>query len=122
MSTSVRAPLQDPAEFRLRNMIGEGEEDAIGARLHGIKAREVLQAALNAAGWDRPKPGAHGASRARRTKHHALGNHPDRIADVRETSFGTAGHPSGLAGGARNLDDFGGDRDEKDHLDDVGVS
>ena len=57
MSASVRAPLQDPAEFRLRNMIGEGEEDAIGARLHGIKAREVLQAALNAAGWDRPKPG-----------------------------------------------------------------
>ncbi len=47
----------DPAEFRLRNMIGEGEEDAIGARLRGIKAREVLQAALNTAGWDRPKPG-----------------------------------------------------------------
>lgn len=29
--------------------------------------------------------------------------------------------PSGLAGGAPNLDDFGGNRDEKDHLDDVGV-
>ena len=49
----------DPAEFRLLNMIGEGEEDAAGTRLRGIKAREVLQAALAAANWGEPKPGPH---------------------------------------------------------------
>ncbi len=47
----------DPAEFRLRNLLTEGEEDAVGKRLRLIKAREVLQAALDAAGWGRPKPG-----------------------------------------------------------------
>jgi CO/xanthine dehydrogenase Mo-binding subunit len=47
----------DPAEFRLRNLIGEGEEDAIGQRLRSVRFREVLQAALETAGWKRPKPG-----------------------------------------------------------------
>lgn len=47
----------DPAEFRLKNLIGEGEEDAIGQRLKSVRFREVLQAALDAAGWKRPKPG-----------------------------------------------------------------
>jgi carbon-monoxide dehydrogenase large subunit len=49
----------DPAEFRLRNIIGEGEEDAVGTRLGVVKAREVLQAALDAAGWGAPRPGPH---------------------------------------------------------------
>jgi len=47
----------DPAEFRLRNLIGEGEEDAVGQRLRSVRFREVLQAALDAARWERPKPG-----------------------------------------------------------------
>jgi len=47
----------DSAEFRLRNLIGEGEEDGIGERLHSVRFREVLQAALDAAGWQKPKPG-----------------------------------------------------------------
>jgi len=47
----------DAAEFRLRNLIGEGEDDAVGQRLRSVRFREVLQAALDAAGWDRPKPG-----------------------------------------------------------------
>jgi carbon-monoxide dehydrogenase large subunit len=47
----------DPAEFRLRNIIGEGEEDAIGQRLRSVRFRKVLQAALDASGWDKPKPG-----------------------------------------------------------------
>ncbi len=46
----------DPAEFRLKNMLGEGEENAIGRRMEGVKARETLQAALNAAGWWKRKP------------------------------------------------------------------
>jgi len=47
----------DPAEFRLRNLIGEGEDDAIGQRLRSVRFREVLQAALDAAGWKLGKPG-----------------------------------------------------------------
>src|SRR6059036_1408751 len=45
----------DPAEFRLRNFIGEGEEDAVGHRLRNVRFREVLQAALRAADWKKPK-------------------------------------------------------------------
>lgn len=47
----------DPAAFRLQNMVAEGEADGVGTVLRGIKARQVLQAALDAAGWDRPKAG-----------------------------------------------------------------
>jgi CO/xanthine dehydrogenase Mo-binding subunit len=47
----------DPAEFRLRNLLGEGEEDALGQKLREVRFREVFQAALNAAGWKKRKPG-----------------------------------------------------------------
>jgi len=47
----------DPAELRLKNIIGEDEENGVGERLHGVKARETLQAALKAYGWNRPKRG-----------------------------------------------------------------
>jgi CO/xanthine dehydrogenase Mo-binding subunit len=47
----------DPAEFRLKNLIGDGEEDAVGQRLRDVRFREVLQAALDAANWKSPKPG-----------------------------------------------------------------
>ena len=46
----------DPAAFRFHNMLSEGEEDAVGTRLRTIKAREVLDAALAAAG-EGPAPG-----------------------------------------------------------------
>jgi len=45
----------DPGEFRLKNMLGEGEENAIGRQMEGVKARETLQAALDAAGWRKRK-------------------------------------------------------------------
>ncbi|MBI4523084.1 MAG: xanthine dehydrogenase family protein molybdopterin-binding subunit [Deltaproteobacteria bacterium] len=48
----------DSAEFRLRNLIAEGDEDGVGRRLRGVRFREVLQAALDAAGWYKPKPAA----------------------------------------------------------------
>jgi len=41
----------DPAEFRLQNLLAEGEEDALGHRLREVRFRDVLQAALNAAKW-----------------------------------------------------------------------
>jgi len=46
----------DPAQFRLKNFLGEGEEDAVGKRVRSVRFREVLQAALDAAGWNKPKP------------------------------------------------------------------
>jgi CO/xanthine dehydrogenase Mo-binding subunit len=49
----------DPAGFRMKNLIGEGEENALGRKLIGVKARETLKAALDAAGWKQPKPGPH---------------------------------------------------------------
>jgi CO/xanthine dehydrogenase Mo-binding subunit len=45
----------DPAEFRLKNLLGEGEEDAVGHRLHDVRFGEVLQAALQAARWHQSK-------------------------------------------------------------------
>ena len=53
----ARALGMDPAEFRLRNLIREGEEDAIGQRLRDVRFREVLEAALKAARWNKRKPG-----------------------------------------------------------------
>ena len=45
----------DPAEFRRRNLIGEGERLASGNRLERVRARETLEAALRAGRWDEPK-------------------------------------------------------------------
>jgi carbon-monoxide dehydrogenase large subunit len=45
----------DPAEFRLKNFLGEGEADAVGHELRHVRFREVLQAALKAADWKKPK-------------------------------------------------------------------
>ena len=45
----------DPAEFRLKNLLSEGEEDAVGHRLHDVRFRQVLQAALTGAKWQKPK-------------------------------------------------------------------
>jgi CO/xanthine dehydrogenase Mo-binding subunit len=45
----------DPAKFREINLVGEGEENALGKSWGGVKAKETLQAALNAAGWQTPK-------------------------------------------------------------------
>jgi carbon-monoxide dehydrogenase large subunit len=53
----------DPAEFRLKNLLNEGGEDALGQRLRSVRFREVLQEALDAAGWKKPK----------RRRHHGRG-------------------------------------------------
>jgi carbon-monoxide dehydrogenase large subunit len=45
----------DPAAFRLRNLIGDGEEDAVGRRMRSVRFREVLQAALDASDWKKRK-------------------------------------------------------------------
>jgi CO/xanthine dehydrogenase Mo-binding subunit len=46
----------DPAEFRLKNLIVNGDPTGWGEELHDIRARETLKAAMDAAGYDKPKP------------------------------------------------------------------
>jgi CO/xanthine dehydrogenase Mo-binding subunit len=45
----------DPAAFRLKSLIEEGDETLTGGHYRGIKAKETLRAALNAAGYKSSK-------------------------------------------------------------------
>jgi carbon-monoxide dehydrogenase large subunit len=53
----ARGLAMDPAEFRLKNLIGEGGEDALGQRLRNVSFRPVVQAVLEASAWNKPKRG-----------------------------------------------------------------
>lgn len=46
----------DPLEFRLRNVLKEGDVAPFGERWRDIRAEETLRAAAEAAGWGTPKP------------------------------------------------------------------
>ena len=45
----------DPYEFRLRNVLRDGDASPVGEKWHNIKAEETLRRAAEAAGWGRPK-------------------------------------------------------------------
>jgi CO/xanthine dehydrogenase Mo-binding subunit len=45
----------DPLDFRLKNLIEEGDETPIGTRYRHIRAKETLEAAAAAAGYHTPK-------------------------------------------------------------------
>lgn len=45
----------DPAEFRLRNVLQQGDTGPTGIRWEVVRAEETLRAALEAAGWDQPR-------------------------------------------------------------------
>ena len=49
----------DPAEFRMRNLLTEGETSTLGKRWEHFDGRETLARALEAAGWGAPKDGPH---------------------------------------------------------------
>jgi CO/xanthine dehydrogenase Mo-binding subunit len=55
MDLVARELKMDPAKFRMMNLVGEGEENALGRSWTGVKAKETLRAALDAAGWNSPK-------------------------------------------------------------------
>lgn len=55
MDLLAKALKMDPAKFRMINLVGEGDENALGKSWSGVKAKETLQAALDAAGWKTPK-------------------------------------------------------------------
>ena len=45
----------DPLDFRLKNLIEEGDETPVGTRYQGIRGRQTLEAAAVAAGYRTPK-------------------------------------------------------------------
>ena len=47
----------DPTEFRRRNLLQDGDLLANGHHLEEVRAKETLQAALEASHWSQPKPG-----------------------------------------------------------------
>jgi carbon-monoxide dehydrogenase large subunit len=47
----------DPTEFRRRNLLKDGDLLANGHHLEEVRAKETLQAALEASHWSQPKPG-----------------------------------------------------------------
>ena len=51
----ARAIGMDPVEFRLKNLVVEGDETAFGEHLRDVKAVETLRAAVDAADYSAPK-------------------------------------------------------------------
>lgn len=51
----ARAIGMDPAAFRVKNLMREGDETLTGSHYKDIKAKETLNAALKASGYDAPK-------------------------------------------------------------------
>jgi CO/xanthine dehydrogenase Mo-binding subunit len=45
----------DPLDFRVKNLLAEGDETPTGTRYQGIRAQETLEAAVAAAGYRTPK-------------------------------------------------------------------
>jgi CO/xanthine dehydrogenase Mo-binding subunit len=45
----------DPVEFRMKNLLDDGEATPFGQKLKGIVVKETLKKALDAAGWKKPK-------------------------------------------------------------------
>ena len=45
----------DPVEFRMKNLLNDGEATPFGQKLKGIVVKETLKKALDAAGWTKPK-------------------------------------------------------------------
>ena len=56
MDSLARAIGMDPLDFRLMNMIGEGEETPTGHHFVDLRARETLEAAVSEAGYHLPRP------------------------------------------------------------------
>jgi len=62
----------DPLEFRLKNVLQEGDKAPNGHQWHEIKAEQTLRAAAKAIGWGSRKPGRH-VGRGLALFHHPTG-------------------------------------------------
>ncbi len=64
----------DPVEFRLKNVIEDGEQDPTGIPMRDLHGKETLRAAAEAAGWGTPKPANTGRGVALHGGHTGSGN------------------------------------------------
>src|SRR5438046_9755344 len=55
MDLIARELKMDPAKFRMINLVGEGEENALGRSSSGVKAKETPQGAASGAGRETKK-------------------------------------------------------------------
>jgi carbon-monoxide dehydrogenase large subunit len=46
----------DPLEFRFRNLVAERDESPLGEKWNYVRAKEALEAAVQASTWNQPKP------------------------------------------------------------------
>ncbi|MCH7655949.1 MAG: xanthine dehydrogenase family protein molybdopterin-binding subunit [Chloroflexi bacterium] len=51
----------DPADLRAKNIVRQGDENALGVVFEDVKGAETLEAALDASGYRSPKPAPHGS-------------------------------------------------------------
>src|SRR3990172_2714897 len=56
MDIIARAMGIDPIEFRMRNLVEEGDESPFGGHWEGIRAKETLRRAVEVSGWGNSKP------------------------------------------------------------------
>lgn len=49
----------DPIQFRLKNLLQDGDPSPMGQKWQHIRARETLEKAIEASGWYRPRPAKH---------------------------------------------------------------
>ena len=45
----------DPVEFRMKNLLDDGDPTPFGQKLKGVVVKEILKKALDTAGWKKPK-------------------------------------------------------------------
>jgi putative selenate reductase molybdopterin-binding subunit len=69
----------DPAEFRRRNLIRDGERLGTGHRVERVKARETLENALEASGWGAPRRPGVGRGLAMSQRFAGLGDASARL-------------------------------------------
>jgi CO/xanthine dehydrogenase Mo-binding subunit len=59
----------DPLEFRLKNVVRDGDRGALGDNFRENKGAELLEAAASAIDWSRPRPANHGVGLALGVRH-----------------------------------------------------
>ncbi|ATW27147.1 xanthine dehydrogenase family protein molybdopterin-binding subunit [Candidatus Formimonas warabiya] len=86
----------DPLEFRLRNILQEGDENQTGQKVHSVGLKECLEKAAAAIEWGKPSPKSGENGSIRRGKgiaciHKATGAPSSSSAIVRVNEDGTVG-------------------------------
>ncbi len=77
----------DAAEFRMKNLVRDGDVDAAGRPIKTVRFREVLKAALDAAGWHKRKPAGRGRGIALFGRHISGGDTGIDVAVEADGSF-----------------------------------